>query len=986
MVRTSRLLILALCLAAVPVSALAQASIAGTVKDASGAVLPGVSVEAASPALIEKTRSVVTDGTGQYRIVDLRPGTYTVTFTLTGFETIKREGLELSGTFVSTVNVDMRIGSVGEEITVTGETPIVDVQSAVKQRVITQDVINDIPTSRGDRSLTLLVPGVSISGSSINQDVGGVVDQQGATMVVHGSHGSDQGITTNGLNLNDNIGQGSVSSVSQHVSAYQEVTVDSGGANAESALGGVRLNFIPKDGGNTFKGSVFAGGTLEALQNSNYTDDLKRRGLTSPSAIKRLWDLDPGLGGPIAKDVLWFYGTVRLNGAEIYPPGIFTNLNVNKPSVWTYAPDLSSRPVNINPERDGYLRLTWQATPKNKFGASYEHSYECYCSATISATSAPEASVWRSFPAAGNLIGDWTSPVTNRLLLEGAFIHRHDLVVRSTAPDANPLMVSVVDQALGNLVYRAVPESVLRRGLYSTWYARGAISYVTGAHAFKLGATIGHATEVVQNTIGTQPYEFRFNNGVPNQITLYAFPYDSKFTTDQDSGVYAQDKWTIRRLTVSYGVRFDYYKTLFPAQALGPAPLTPLRNASYPEQDGVSWKDVTPKSGIAYDLFGNGRTALKASLNKYLEGQGSGSVLGGSGLGALSKVVSSTTRAWTDANRDYVPQCDLISPAANGECAALANPNFGTVIPGTTYDPAVVTGWGKRPYNWEFSAGVQHQLVSRVSSEVTYFRRWYGNFFVTDNLALAPSDFDSFNITAPVDASLPNGGGNVISGLKNVKPAKFSVPTQNFVTAASNYGSQVERWNGIDFNVNVRPRGGVLVQGGVATGKTTTDNCEILAQLPELSTNGLPFCHQETPFLTQVKLLASYTMPKVGILLSGTIQSIPGAVISATYNAPNAVVQPSLGRALSGGAANTPIVLFSPVDQYNERLNQVDLRIGKVLRYGRTRTLANIDLYNLFNASTVLAQNNSYGGATPWLAPQTILTARFLKFTLQLDF
>src|SRR6185503_11235904 len=181
-----------------PSAAHAQASIAGQVRDASGAVLPGVTVEASSPALIEKVRSVVTDGTGQYRIELLPPGDYVVTFTLPGFSTVKREGIQLTGTFTANVDTDLRVGAVEETITVTGESPIVDVQSATQQRVIDRELIDKLPTGRSPFAQMALIPGVSVAAN--NQDVGGATQLSGAiTMQVHGTTGASQLLMENGL-------------------------------------------------------------------------------------------------------------------------------------------------------------------------------------------------------------------------------------------------------------------------------------------------------------------------------------------------------------------------------------------------------------------------------------------------------------------------------------------------------------------------------------------------------------------------------------------------------------------------------------------------------------------------------------------------------------------------------------------------------------------------------------------------------------------
>ena len=403
---------------------------------------------------------------------------------------------------------------------------------------------------------------------------------------------------------------------------------------------------------------------------------------------------------------------------------------------------------------------------------------------------------------------------------------------------------------------------------------------------------------------------------------------------------------------------------------------------------GISFHDITPKSGAAYDLFGDGKTALKVTLNKYLEGQGAQGPFG-TAMSPASRIVTSTTRSWNDANRNFVPDCELTDPAASGECGAMANRNFGTVVPGATYDPELTSGWGKRSSNWEFSAGVQHEVLPGTSVDVSYFRRWYANFVVTDDRAVAATDFDTFSITAPAHPSLPGGGGYVISGLYDINPARFGVPANNFITLANNYGKQTENWTGVDATVNARPRPGMLLQGGLSAGRTVTDNCEVVARLPESvltvsdTAPNIPYCHVEEAFSTQIKFLGSYTIPRVDVQVSGRFQSLPGPQIVANYDAPNSVVSPSLGRNLAGTQANVPVNLVEPGTMYGERMNQLDLRIGKIFRFGRFRTSASLDVFNMFNANPVLTQSPAFA---TWLRPQSILLARFLKVGMQLDF
>jgi hypothetical protein len=413
---------------------------------------------------------------------------------------------------------------------------------------------------------------------------------------------------------------------------------------------------------------------------------------------------------------------------------------------------------------------------------------------------------------------------------------------------------------------------------------------------------------------------------------------------------------------------------------------------------------------LSIDPRGDGKTALKVSLNRYLQNEAAGSPLAAD-PSPLNTLVTSTTRSWSDANRNFIPDCNLISPLGNGECGAMANPAFGSARPGATYDPDLLRGWDKRTANWEFSAGVQRELFARTSLDVAYFRRAYRNFWLTDNRAVSASDFDQFSITAPTDPRLPGGGGYKVSGLYDLKPASFGRPADNFVTLASKYGKQRERWQGVDVNVNMRPRAGMMLQGGLSTGSTLADICDVAEKVPEMllatatpanattpqvlavSTNNadairnqwIPgqYCRQSSPFLTNVKFAGSYTLPRVDVLVSGTFRSVPGPEIYANYTATNAVIQPSLGRVLSGGVANLPVTIVEPGTMYGERLNQVDMRFGKILHLGRTKTVVNLDVYNLFNANTVLGVNYAYA---TWQRPTSILLARFAKLGVQFDF
>jgi hypothetical protein len=964
-----------------PAAAFAQGTIAGTVKDASGAVLPGVTVEASSPALIEQVRSVITDGTGQYRIVDLRPGPYVVTFTLPGFSTVRREGIELTGSFVAAVDAEMRVGALSETITVTGETPTVDVQSVTRQRVMDTEVIESIPTGRNTFALGVLVPGVIAqnAGGTLVQDVGSARIDAALGLAIHGSRQSDQTILFNGVSTSAQASSGYATRTTFNPIAVQEVTFDYSAVNAEVGQGGVRINMIPKDGGNNFAGTFHVNFATPGMQGSNVSDELKQSGLGAPDRLRSNWDVNAGLGGPIRENRVWFYLSGRFQEASNYVAGIYENKNANNPALWTYEPDLTKQGYTGFEGNSGDLRLTWQASQKHKLGFAWTYQVNCGCPQVVSATVAPEADQRATFPEQQKLLFDWTSPITNRLLLEAGFLQSYGVSVRSPIAGMNPQMITVVEQSNG-LKYRG-PDPGLRWQDNESNHIRAAVSYITGAHATKVGLTHNHGY-FFQTTYAVQPLSYRFNNGVPNQLTMAAVPYSERTQTDHNMGIFAQDTWTLDRLTLGIGARYDYYGNSQPEQHLGPTLFTPGRDVTFPASSNLSWHDLTPKLTSAYDLFGTGKTAVKVSLNKYVE-----SLAAGSGLPAavnpLSNIVNTTTRAWTDSDRDFVPDCDLLNPVTNGECGAMANLAFGTVRPGVAYDPELMRGWNKRGFNWEFTAGVQHEVVPRVAIDVGYFRRWFGNFQVTDNRAVGPSDFNTFSITAPSDPRLPGGGGYTVSGLYDVAPARFG-QVDSFVTLAKNYGEQTEMWNGFDVTMNARPRNGLLVQGGISVGKTTKDSCDIQAQLPETAPTN-PYCHTETPFLNQFKMLSSYTIPVIDVQVGGTFQSFdaPQNGISANFVATNAVVAPSLGRPLSGGTANVTVNLIAPTSTYGDRVNQLDLRVGKMLRFGTTRTRLALDIFNALNAAPVMTENPNYAA---FRRPTSIMTARFAKITMQFDF
>jgi hypothetical protein len=986
-----------------PAVVLAQeASIAGTVTDSTGSVLPGVTVEATSPSLIEKSRAVVTDGGGRYRIINLPPGTYLVRFVLAGFAAVERPGIQLSGSFAATVNGELSVGSLEDTITVTGATPIIDTQNVAQQRVMNREVLDLIPVGRTAHDVGILLPGVTMAQGAT--DAGGTVSPAITySLASHGSRRQDQAITQSGMRITGLSREGySIQGPVNNV-ATQEFVYDTAGASIESLVGGVVINYIPREGGNTYRGTAYFSTAPASLQSSNLTQRLRDAGLRSPDSIKRNFDVNVGAGGPLMQDKLWFFLTGRYAVQSNYVSDQFFARNFNDPTARVFEPDLTRRAYNETSFPDAQLRMSWQATPRHKFGLTFHEQIACHCPTGVSPTRAMESALEQEYQVR-TVQGDWVAPLTNRLLFEAGASYVGALFLRRTFDELDTSIVLRREQSSG--LFWGGPYFDLRTLRNEPIHKRAVVSYVTGTHAAKVGLTHSHGYgwERKENPRNIQ---YQLNAGVPNQITLYAEPWEYQTNIDHDMAVFAQDRWAIRnRLTLTYGIRYDYFANSFPEQRVAPAQFAPARNFVFPKEKNAAWHDLSPRVGAAYDLFGNGKTVLKIGLNRYLSSFGAETGLSAD-TNPIRSLVSQTTRSWDDVDGDLVPDCDLTNPASNAECGPLADTNFGKTVRGNTLDPELQRGFGARPFNWEFSTSLQRELHPRVAFEATFVRRSYGNLVAVDNRTLGPADFDTFSITAPQHPDLPDGGGYVVSGV-DVKPQKFGLPADNFVTHSKNFGDETWLWSGGDLALNVRPGAGMMLQGSISTGRTTRDNCEIVAALPEMSfrSSGFgggganhddllgtedalvawvpdSFCRRVSNFLTSAKLVGSYTVPRVDVQLSATVLSLPGPRQDARYVATTADVQRSLGRGLAGGARNITLNILSPGTLYGERLNQLDLRVAKLLQIRQIRARLNVDLYNALNADTVIGVNQNFA---TWGRPTSVLAPRVGRISMQLDF
>ena len=966
-------LALAAVLVIVPLSASAQESgIAGEVADDTGGVLPGVTVEVASPVLIEGIRTAFTDGEGRYNVTPLPPGTYTVTFGLPGFSTVIREGVDLTGGFTAAINVAMQVGGIEETITVTGASPVVDVQNVRQQTVVSDELLAALPSgTKGLMGMVRLIPGITtgaVEGGGGASGIYGANRIQSA--VLHGKGGANQ--TYDGMNTLNLATTGNTTYI-MNPSTVAETTVETGGISAESAASGLSVNMIPKEGGNRFSSTTdFTYANDKMQNNDNVTDALSARGLDKTVQLIRAYDVNFALGGPIKQDRVWFFTAVRNMSTKNESIGVFFN---KTQGTHFYTPDLDRPAFSKDWLKSVATRVTWQINDRNKLnGFSDPQSYQTRGQGRLRA---PEShTCWRMWPA-GVHQATWTSTLSSRILIEagvgltkGLFPCTPENVTDIFDFVVKPTDIHHVEASTG-LQYNA-KSSYAARNDQDRFGQRFALSYVTGSHAFKTGFQVQEHVKDNSREIN-QSLDYRFNNGVPNRISQHATPYLLKSRTKADLGIFAQDQWAVDRLTLNLGVRFDYYNGYVPAQEVPATPFLPAR--SFDEVTGVpAWSDINPRLGASYDLFGNGRTAIKASFGRYVGKLG---VALADDANPIATSVNRVRRSWSDDDGDFEPDCDLNNFDQNGECGAIDNANFGQGDPdAVTYADNLISGYGNRDYFWDLGAELQHELSPGVSLLFGYYRNWTDHFgsvdrgwngdFGTghpDNLAVTPEDFDPFCITAPLDPGLPGGGGYEVCGLYDVVPEKFGEGKVN-VVRADDFDGKSRSSDFVTIGLNTRTANGMEIGAFVDTGRTINDTCFVVDSPQQLLN-----CRVVTPVAnqTQVKVHASVPLPG-DFLVSAVVENQSGVAVGANFNVRNNDIAPSLGRNLAACGTRTTctsritVPLVAPQTLFEDRRTNVDIRMSKNIQLNsNVRVRLNLDVYNAFNRGDILDINDQFG-------------------------
>ena len=936
------------CLVVAPAAAFADSSIAGIVTDATGGVLPGVTVEATSPALIEQTRSVVSDANGAYRIVDLRPGAYKVTFTLPGFNTFVRDGIVLETDFTATINAQMKVGGVEETITVSGASPVVDVSSTMSRTVLSQEQIEALPTGRSYQSLSATIPALAPAGSG-RFDVGGASQMWQGTVVAYGSLANDTALEVDGMSVMTLLNQGSIAGVYHNQGAYQEMSYQVVAGTAESQTGGVRINMIPKEGGNRFNGDFLAMYSNENFRSENNDADLKARGLTVAPSLRGIYDFNGGIGGPIVKNRIWFFHSTRRWGAANYIANQFF--------------DNGDPAFDRSKLRAYTTRLTFQVNPKNKLSVMYDAlpKYRDYFGSETGRATPDGTGNQDQFGYDEQ--AKWTSTLSSKVLIEAGFSKNFLGYNLKYQPDvARPSATNPFGDISksDNLIASKTTYNAATTEFYNPFVANQvmtSLSYVTGSHSVKVGMQWKYGW--IKNTVTQNGNMLQiYSNGTPLQVRVYNTPLQSRANLNADQGIYVQDSWRINKLTLSPGIRWERFNAEVAEQT---APAGRFVGARHFDEikNLPNFKNWVPRLGGAYDLFGDGKTGIKFSVGRYMQQDAS------SFPQTYNPMVQSTaTLSWTDLNKDDIAEGDLgclyQTPGCEINFTQLSS-SFGSR---RNKNPDANL---KRPFQMVYNAGVVQELRPGLGLAVNYFRREFHDISYTSSLSVP------FSAYTPFQYPDPRNNGEFLT-VYNVSTAALGAPINELDTTST---SNKTTYNGFDVTANARFRNGAIVSGGTSTGRTIQIACDVT------DPNNTRYCDQsqlDIPLLTTAKVSGSYPL-KYGVRVSGVFQSTPGDAVATTYTVTAANFRTATGVAMGQSSVN--LRLNKPGERYLPRVNQLDMTLSKSFKLGNARVSPEISLFNMLNANPVLSESTAYPAVG---TPLRILDGRLLRFQAQIRF
>jgi hypothetical protein len=911
---------LLLLLTAMPASAQSDSSIVGVVSDSSGALIANASVQVTGAELMGTARETKTDSGGRYRFVDLRPGTYVVTFSNPGFRTLKREGISLTASFSATVDGSLQLGDTQQEVTVTMAAPLVDVQNSETETVIDRKALDEIPTGHDIFAVGQLIAGVTTS----TPDVGGTSGMQQATLQVHGSSSNDNVFMVDGMWIQHVAFSGNQTGAYFNDNLMQDIVYTTSTLPVEAPIGGIQINMIPREGGNQFHGAIFGSGATSSFQSNNLNPQLMALGLTAQNKIDTIYDFNPGMGGPILKDRLWFYGSFRRWGANNYLANTFT-------------PE-GTQALDDNRLTDIALRLTGQITKNQKATVSYDRGFKFRGhrpnNLITASFSDPIADVvqktWMNYIAQAK----WTFTPTSKIAVEaGATIMPVNYNL-GFEPGVLPGTVAAYDQVTSTIT-RASPREDADLGMMRSYM--GAVTYVSGRHTLKTGvqARTGFFQEgFVMNQDMLQVY----NNGVPNSIRLYNTPLTHRENLSVDLGWYLQDSWKIsKRIVLNPGIRFQHMVMSIPAQSSSGGIWAPP--TVQPAENGlIDWNTFSPRIGVAWDVFGDSKTAIRGGVSKYDRLEGTTLV-----QNINQNFLSYSTCPWAS---NVLPT--TLAQVQNIGCTGFTN-NLSHLDPGI-----------KRPYQMEYMVMAQRQIGDRTAVSVGYYHRTFYDMYGIVNTAVPSSDYTAVTITNPINQKPLVVYNQLPSTLGQTVLLEKTLPNLN------------QHYNGVEFTANTRFAKGTLFGSftygkdyGTPDGSTTS----IDFNNPNNTINLTGNLGYDAPY--QIRVGGSYSVWRK-IQVSGTLRENSGLPQSRTYNVTQAIV-PGLTQ------VNQAVFVAPPGAYRYPWQNLLDLRVSRSFSLKEKVQFEPVaDLFNTLNSSAVTAAVTTIGPSL--LKPSAIDFGRMVRF------
>jgi hypothetical protein len=914
-------------------------SITGTVTDASGGVLPGVTITLTSDRLIGGPQTQISDENGVYRFDRLVPGAYYLKFELQGFRSVDHPDVRISAAFVATINGKMEVGSLTETITVTGESPTVDVRSNVQQTVMNQEILEGIPTGRDPWSLAKLIPGVQVA----TYDVGGTQSMQQSSLSAHGSNTADVSYNIDGATVNWPGGAGGSTMMYYDQGMFEEVNYMTSAVPAETLAGGVSINMVTKDGGNTWRGNARYNFANDDLQGQNWADTQRVNPQFLGNPTLKTYDFNLSGGGAIVQNKVWVNGTIR-------------KWVVNK--LVSAKNDDGTQALDDNNLKNYSGKVVAQLTSNNKLSASYLWNDKIRGHRRDSNDLIPDiASVVQTNPVQTTQ-AKYTG-IRGALVFESNFSVMDGQTNYTYQPGTDPNLVRIIDTGTTEVFNASTREEHQpnSRHQFDNVFTFGKGGW-GGEHLFKAGVQWGRLFYGSDYSVQGDHW-LVYNTGVPTSVRQYNSPAFSK-NIAKVTGFFIQDAWSMNRLTLNVGARYDKYVGTLPEQSAPGGRFAGPRTV--PEQEAIDQSIAVWRAGASYDLTGTGRTAIKASYSRYGLQVGIDRVTNVNPL-----TVGSRDCPWGDANgnRRY----------DDGELTGVC-PGFsgGTL---TNYAPGV-----KWPYSDEITAGVETQLPGAVRVGAMFYYRTNREQIGQVNTLVPSSAYTQYTIT------VPNGPGGTVQNPKPTTAVVYNLDAA-LASATANIRDNVDyldtQYKGVEFTATKRFTQKWQMQAGFTIGRNTggppapnsfTNSNDLNDPNVTLYPDGIIGNDSETA----LRVSGSYELPG-RINLAGSMIANNGYPYQSTYTLTRAAAA-SQGITLT--RATQVVWLSERGEERYDNVMMVDLRLSRQFRFGSRSVTPQIDFFNIGNADTTVAQATAVGPS--YLLPNEILAPRIIRVGFSLNF